>query len=141
MVVEDCGRWTKVLAGLDSCAGEHVAPAGFMPRIAAKRDGHGRSYVAANGGKLQDLGSKKVNCQTQNGLIRTITFRSTNVMKPLVSVGKLTKTGHRVKFQNDRPHIICPNGDRVPVFENNGVFVIELWFDTAIYGPVFSRPE
>ena len=141
MVVEEHGRWTRVIAGLDSCAAEHVAPKSFMPRIKAKHDGTSRTYVAANGSRLDDLASKKVNCKTQNGLNRTITFRNTNVMKPLVSVGKLTRTGHKVRLEDESPHVKCPNGDWIPVKQANGIFVIELWFDTAINGPVFSRPE
>ena len=141
MVVEEHGRWSKAMCGLGSCAGEHVAPERFMPRVKAKQDGGGRSYVAANGGRLHDLGSKKVNCKTANGLNRTITFRSTAVMKPLVSVGKLTDTGHKVNLESESPHIKCPNGDVIPAYKANGVFVVDLWFDTAIYGPVFSRPE
>ena len=141
MVVEEFGRWTKVVAGFDSCAAEHVAPKSFMPRIKAKQDGMNRTYVAANGGRISDLGSKKVNCKTQNGLNRTITFRNTSVLKPLVSVAKLTRTGHKICLEDESPHIKCPNGDWIPVREANGIFVIELWFDTALNGPVFSRPE
>ena len=62
-------------------------------------------------------------------------------MKPLVSVGKLTRTGHKVRLEDESPHVMCPNGDWIPVKQANGIFVIELWFDTAINGPVFSRPE
>ena len=112
-----------------------------MPHVKAKSDGVMKNYVAANGGRLKDLGAKKLNFKTQNGLNRTVKFRTTNVMKPLISVGKLTRTGHDVRLRSNRPHVKCPTGEVIPVKEANGIFVIELWFDTLVNGPVFARPE
>ena len=140
MVLEDKGRWTKIMATVDSGAAEHVMPIGMLPRVTAVKSENPKKYVTADGGRLQDGGSKKVQFTTQRGAQRIITFRAIGVMKPLVSTCKLVKTGHRVVMEGDSPRIECPNGDVIPIKEMNGVYTLEMWIDTAIYGPVFSRP-
>ena len=58
----------------------------------------GTQYVAANGGKMPNLGEKKVHFLTEDNLESNIVFQVTHARKPLASVSKIVKKSSRVIF-------------------------------------------
>ena len=140
-VVEKKGRMTKVLATLDSGAGAHVCPKRMFPRVKCVRDGKPKKMVAANGTIVKDLGAKTVDFCAEKGQKRRIKFRAADVLKPLISVGLLVRRGHQVNLKQEKPEIVSPDGSRTPVHLVNNVYVVEVWVDEDVSGPVFSRPE
>ena len=61
--------------------------------------------MAANGEQIKDLGEKNIPFKTNEGIQRCITFRSANVVKPLISVQKVVRAGNVVVLDEKNPHI------------------------------------
>ena len=51
-------------------------------------------FVAANGEQINDLGEKTIPFKTNEGIQGCITFRSANVVKPLISMQKVVRSGN-----------------------------------------------
>ena len=64
-----------------------------------------------------------------------------NVVKPLISIGKIVSNGWSVHLSGSDPHILCSrSGQKIPVSKSGGVFQLDMWIDTSVTGPVFGRP-
>ena len=55
-------------------------------------------YVAADGGRIPNLGECKVHVLTKEQHRSSITFQVADVQKPILSVSALTSLGHAVVF-------------------------------------------
>ena len=88
---------------------------------------------------MWDGGARKISFRTKDGKMRSLTFAVAEVVKPLVSVGKITEAGNQVVLGGPNPHIRCKkSGAVIPVTMRNGTFAIELWIDQRKHGPVFK---
>ena len=83
-VVEMKDKWVKVKVTMDSGAAGHVMLEAMFPRVKLERKSSPKKFVAANGEQIKDLGEKSIPFKTKEGIQRCITFRSANVVKPLI---------------------------------------------------------
>ena len=117
---------------VDSGAAESVMPTGFMssqplePSPASKK--HAR-YIAANGSVMHNAGQKKINFQTKDGSVSTITFQATDVRKPLAAVSKIVEKGNKVVFGPDESYIEnLKTGKRIELEAENGTYVMNVQY-------------
>ena len=135
------GKWTRVSATLDSGAADHVCPRKMFPSLKAKDTSSNRHFVTANGARVKDEGEKNIQFTAAGGAHRNIKFRMANVVKPLISIGKIVSNGCSVHLSGSDPHILCSrSGHKIPVSKSGGVFQLDMWIDTSATGPVFGRP-
>ena len=79
-------------AAIDSAAVDNVMPSrmlGHIPRRPSARSKAGRHYVAANDQEIRNLGERKVQFQTDDGLTKSIMFQDAEVGRCLISADKL----------------------------------------------------
>ena len=62
-------------------------------------------FVAASGEQIRDLGEKNIPFKTNEGIQRRITFRSANVVKPLISMQTDVRAGNIVAVGENNPPI------------------------------------
>ena len=64
-----------------------------------------KKFVAANGEQIKDLGAETIPFKISEGIQRCTTFRSANVVKPLISMQKVVRAGNIVVLDEKNPHI------------------------------------
>ena len=92
-IVEVKDKWVKVRVTMDSGAAGHVMLETMFPHVKLDRKTSPRKFVAANGEQIKDLGENIIPFKTNEGLLRCITFRSANVVKPRISMQKVVRAG------------------------------------------------
>ena len=138
-IVEEKDKWVKVRATMDSGAAGHVMPEAMFPHVKIERKTPSKKFVAANGEQIKDLGAKRIPFKTNEGVQRCITFRSANVVKPLISMQKVVQAGNTVVLDEENPHIRnTRDGTVIKLDVNNGVYTMDMWICLDETGPVFS---
>ena len=120
---------------IDSGAAESVLPADMLPNealVEGEARKKGVRYVAANGGKMDNLGEKRVRFR-RNGAaaVNNITFQVTGVSKPLASVSRILDKGNTVVFSRIGEGSFIRNertGEKIPIVEEKGTFVVDVEF-------------
>lgn len=111
---------------VDSGAAESVIPKDLLKEIPTQESEGSRNgvqYIAANGGKMPNLGEKKVHFKTKDGMESNVVFQVTHARKPLASVSKIVKKGNRVVFEPGKAYIQnIPSGKRIELEEANGTY-------------------
>ena len=143
MVVEEVrGKWVRVSAGVDSCASNTVIPVTMFPNVPkreTKESKSGKTFTAANGGKIKNEGEKVIPFQTSSGENRKVRGQLAKVTRMLISVSKMNKAGYKVSLDPDNPHIQDTKTKKITKLRHkNGIFLIDLWIDTSVTGPVFT---
>ena len=137
--MEEKDRWVKVRVTMDSGAAGHVMPETMFPHVKIERKTPPKKFVAANGEQIKDLGAKRIPFKTNEGVQRCITFRSANVVNPLISMQKVVQAGNTVVLDEKNPHIRnTRDGTVIKLDVNNGVYTMDMWICLDETGPVFS---
>ena len=116
-------------AVVDSGAEDSVAPPGLFsePVVPSPMSRAGRSYRAANGSAIPNLGQTVAHFRDPDGRLCGIPFQIAQVERPLIGVSRLTAAGCQVTFQGDVGEILhVASGRRLPLTRRNGVYVLEL---------------
>ena len=138
-IVEKKDRWVKVRVTMDSGAAGHVMPETMFQHVKIERKTPTKNFVAANGEQIEDSRAKRIPFKTNEGVQRCITFRSANVVKPLVSVQKVVQAGNTVVLDEKNPHIRnTRDGMVIKLDVNNGVYTMDMWICLDETGPVVS---
>ena len=137
--MEEKDKWVKVRATMDSGAAGHVMPEAMFPHVKIERKTPSKKFVAANGEQIKDLGAKRIPFKTNEVVQRCITFRSANVVKPLISMQKVVQAGNTVVLDEKNPHIRnTRDGTVIKLDVNSGVYTMDMWICLDETGPVFS---
>ena len=137
--VEMRDKWTKIRVTMDSGAAGHVMSETMFPHVKLERKTSPKKFVAANGEQIKDLGEKNIPFKTNEGIPRCITFRSANVVKPLISMQKVVRAGNVVVLDEKNPPIRNNrDGTVIKLDVNNGVYTMDMWICLDETGPVFS---
>ena len=75
---------------------------------------------------------------TADGIPIGVRWQLTKVVKPLLSVRKLSAAGHTVVLEDENPRIIDRHGLITPIRTQGGVFVVDLWVKKE-HGSLFTR--
>ena len=126
-VVETKDRWMKVRVTMDTGAAGHVMPEAMFPNVKLERKTPPMKFVTANGDQIRDFSEKNIPFRTNEGIQRCITFRSANVVKPLISMQKIVRAGNVVVLDEKNPHIRNIRDGTVKKLDaNNGVYTMDL---------------
>ena len=137
-IVETKDKLVKVRVTMDSGAAGHVMPETMFPHVKLERKTSPKKFVAANAEQIKDLGEKNIPFKTNEGIQRCITFRSANVVKPLMSMQKVVRAGNVVVLDEKNPHIRNTRDGTVIKLDANGENTMDMWICLDETGPVFS---
>lgn len=138
-------EWSMLEKGItvDSGAAECVMPLACAPHVPITESvgsRNGLHYVAAGGARIPNVGQKRVKFATHDGQVSAMTFQVADINKPLASVSKICKKGHRVIFDDDGSFIEHKvSGKKTYLKEKNGVYVLDAWIMPKDKEPVFAR--
>ena len=128
---------------IDSGAAESVLPSGMLPHIKMQESVGSRKgvhYIAADGGRMPNLGEKRVPFKTSDGATSSVLFQVTNARKPLVSVARIVEKGNRVIFSQSGSYIENERTRRrIPIVAENGTYHLEVEFLDAVAASGFAR--
>jgi len=115
-------KTTKLIAALDSGAGEHVAGpedvAGLTMRESAGSKA-GRHFIAANGDRIANIGEVAMTLKSKTGATFNSVFQIADVTRPLYSVGRICDAGCEVTFNNEQA-VVRKSGKVMSVFKRQG---------------------
>ena len=131
--------YVKVTATVDSGSAEHAMPSKSFDKVpTVKGPKFGRKYLTANGEKIANEGEKVLKMQTETGMPIGVRWQMTKVVKPLLSVKKMSAGGNTVILEEENPRIVDRNGYITPLRCQGGVFVVDLWIKSEC-GGLFTR--
>ena len=117
---------------VDSGAAESVIPQDMLSEVQMHQSAGSKAgvqYVAANGGKMPNLGEKKVFFRTKDGMESNVVFQVTHARKPLASVSKIVRKGNRVIFSPTGSYIEnIESGKKIELDEANGTYHMDVEF-------------
>ena len=78
--------------------------------------------------------------RTPDGEEKRTRAQIADVTRMLISVSKITKAGYKVHLDADNPYIQNLKTKRITKLRHkNGIFLIDMWVNTEVTGPVFNR--
>jgi len=122
----------------DSGAADCVLPSQLFPEVPLKANGPkvGRKYVAAGGKAIYNQGVRTLVGTTAEGHKKKIDFEVAEATKPLASLSKIAKAGHRIVLddaegaggyiQNKK------TGERTQLYIENDVYLFDLYVDVGV---------
>ena len=112
----------KVRVTMDSGAAGLVLPETIIPCVKLERKTSPQKFVAVNGEQSRDVGEKRTQFKTKEGVRVCIMFRSASVTKSLISMQKVVRAGIVVVLVEKNPHIRnIRDGKTMKLDVNNGV--------------------
>ena len=130
-------RYKEIL--VDSGAAEHVSPSKDFPdHFIYESEGSrsGLNYLAANGQEIPNLGEQRISVTTGEGHLCGLKFQTADVTRPILSVPKLTASGHSCTFGKDGGVITCTRtGRKTNFLKKNGLYVLGVWVVPAPPSP------
>ena len=100
-------------------------PGELRPSVMSKA---GKSYVAANGTEIPNLGEKDVTFLTDEGFACGIPIQCANVAKPLISAAQLAEAGNEVSFNKKYGKIVnLTTRKTIHLHRKGGVYVLRMW--------------
>ena len=141
-IVEVKDKWVEIRVTMDSGVAGHVMRETMFPHVKLERETSLKKFLAANGEHIKDLGEKSIPFKTNEGVHRCISFRSANVVKPLISMQKAVRGGNTVVLDEKNPHIRNNRDGTVNKLDvSNGVYPMDMWICLDETGPVFTWQE
>ena len=124
-------RWEEIEFALDSGATETVLGEDMLRSVETKEGAASRrgvEYEIATGELIPNLGEKRFQAVSQEGVTRNITAQVCDVNKALMSVKKVMKAGNRVVFDEDGTYVEDKiTGERIWAKDEGGMFMVKLW--------------
>ena len=140
-------EWVKVRFCVDSGAGETVMAEDELPQVETKESWgskRGQSYEVANGDEIPNQGEKKfvgymATVEGRESEGRGVTAQVCDVHRPLMSVKKMCKSGHRVIFDEEGSYVENKeSGEQLRILEEDGEYLLDVWIKTKGEEPTFG---
>jgi hypothetical protein len=116
----------------DSGAADCVLPATLFNEVPINTTGAkvGRNYTAADGKHIANMGVRTLVGTTAEGSRRSIAFEVAEVTRPLASLSKIVKAGHRIVLEGSGGYIEnTVSKERTAMYLENEVYVFDLYVD------------
>jgi hypothetical protein len=130
-VIGETGEWELIEWAVDSGATETVINEETIASVEVKESPASRrgvKYEVANGVRIPNLGEKKFQAVSDEGVARTLTAQVCDVNKSLLSVKKVVKAGNRVVFDDEGSYIEDKGtGERMWLKEEGGMYLLSMW--------------
>ena len=114
---------------VDSGAEDSVTPPNLFPGevLPSPMSRAGRSYRAANGSPIPNLGQLVAHFKDPDGRACGIPFQVAEVERPLLSVSRLAEAGCQVSFKDHSGEILhVATGRKLPLVRRGGVYLLQL---------------
>ena len=138
------GEWQRLSVAVDSGAAETVIPYNLIGGHAIMETDASRSglnYASATGQPIPNLGEQKLPLCTQEGTLRAMTFQAAPVSRPLGSVKRMCKSGHRCVFDEEGSFIENKfTGEINWLREEDGNYMLDVWVVPKAENP-FGRQQ
>ena len=122
--------YVKVQLAIDSGAAASVMPERLLHGhtvVAGEAAQRGTHYLAADGGRIPNLGETELGFVTKEKHRCRIKFQVAAVKRPLLAVSTLTKAGNDVLFNSDGGTITNRSTKRVIHFrKSDGIYVLDV---------------
>ena len=129
-VVQD-KEWEEIELAVDSGASETVIGEDMLTAVETKEGPASRRGVqceVASGVRIPNIGEKKFEGFTEEGLPRNLKAQVCEVNKALLSVHRLVQTGNRVVFDDAGSYIEDKTtGERMWLREQGGMCMLKMW--------------
>ena len=129
------GEYEEIELAVDSGATETVVSEDMLQSIRTQEgvaSRRGVKYEEANGVRIDNEGEKKMVVTTEEGVMRNISAQVCDVSKPLLSVAKMMRAGHRVAFDEEGSYIEDMTTKETMWLESkNGMFMLKVWAKQA----------
>ena len=146
MIPSDSDGWQLLSVAIDSGAAETVIPhrlVGQHPLRDTESARNGTCYASATGQHILNLGEQRLPLLTREGILHGIAFQAAPISKPLGSIKRMCKSGHRVVFEKGASYILnLATGEVNWLREESGNYMFDLWIvpPSAMPGePSFGR--
>ena len=139
--VESEPKWRKITSVMDSGEADSVAPetvAPWIPTGDSLGSQKGQHYLSASGDRLPNLGQKRLEVVTDEGMPTTTTYQIADVTRPLCAVSKSCDQGNIVVFMKDGGFAQAPNGVRTKFRRDRNVYLLDTWIREPV--PGFTGP-
>jgi hypothetical protein len=136
----DGKKFRTVEAVVDSGAVDSVVPPGFFtsPVTPSPMSRGGRTYRAANGSRIENLGQQRVDFTTAEGHKCGIALQVAQVEHPLISVAHLAAAGNTVELGAEGGRIVNKTtGREISLLRRGGVYILQMRVPQA---SPFARP-
>ena len=123
--------WKMMSMAVDSGAAETVIPHALItdyPILETEASRSGLNYVSASGDPIPNLGEQRLPLVTAEGTIRAMTLQAAPVSRPLGSVMRMCRSGHRVIFDDEGSYIEHKvSGEINWLREEDGNYMLDVW--------------
>ena len=140
-VLEVKDGFAKVQITLDSGAADNVLPEEMFQEIPTRLagPGGGKRFFDAAGNPIKNIGEKIVPFLTHGGNRQLVKWQVTNVVKPLLSMGRFEDAGCELNLKSGNREIYIPTTvERLKVCKKHGTYKLDMWVNLAEVGPVFG---
>ena len=124
-------QWQLLSVAVDSGAAETVIPYNLIkgyPVRETDASRNGLNYASATGDPIPNLGEQKLPLLMQEGTVRGMTFQAAPVARPLGSVMRMCKAGHRVIFDEDGSYVENKmTGEINWMRQENGNYMLDMY--------------
>ena len=123
-------EWEEIEFAVDSGATETVVSENMLSSIDTKESWgskQGVTYKVANGTKIPNEGEKVFCAVTDGGIGRKVKAQVCEVDLALMSVRKIVDHGNTVVFGKQSYIQDDTTGQRIPLVEKGGMFMLKLW--------------
>ncbi len=125
------GRWQLLSVAVDSGAAETVIPHKLVtshPIHETDASRAGVNYASATGDPIPNLGEQILALCMREGSLRSMKFQAAPVSRPLASVKRICKAGHRVAFDDEGSFIENKlTGEINWLREESGNYMLDMW--------------
>ena len=139
-VGEDDKKFRAVAAVVNSGADDSVVPPGFLTNrvTPSPMSRGGRTYRAANGSRIENLGQQRVDFTTAQGHKCGIALQVAQVEHPLISVAHLAASGNTAELGAAGCRIVYnTTGREIRLLRRVGVYILQMRVPQA---SPFARP-
>ena len=127
--------WECVDMAVDSGATETVLHEDMLTSVELKEGAaskRGVKYEVATGVRIPNLGEKKFEGVSEEGITRNITAQVCEVNKALLSVHKVVMAGNRVVFDKEGSYVEHKDSkEKMWMTEQGGMYMLKLWVITG----------
>ena len=124
-------EWQILSLAVDSGAAETVIPHMLVqdhPIRDTEASRNGLNYVSATGDPIPNLGEQRLPLITREGSARSMTFQAAPVDRPLGSVKRMCRAGHRVVFDDEGSYVLNKGTGEINwMREENGNYMLDMW--------------
>ena len=128
---ENEGEWVMISVAVDSGAAETVIPHTLVKEheiVETEASKSGLNYASATGDPIPNLGEQQLPLLTVEGTPRIMTFQAAPVSRPLGSVMRMCRAGHRCVFDDEGSYIQNKvTGEINWLREENGNYMLDVW--------------